>query len=244
MTIGPVVAIDPGRKNLAMCLVDADAKILKWTVLDVVPSAAGLARALGDMDFEGWARLATAAVIERQPHKNPSMKMMQHYLEMACALHGLRVSTLDPKLKLAAAQASPWWPTRDIPDWTYAQRKKLAVDTVAAMLADGRAGDFGDFWAGSKKKDDLADAFLTALAFYQTPPRETVYVRGFKARKPTDAQIKSGRFTQAALKHLAKGVLTSRETFEAGTRDVRGFETSAIRHFGSMANAYVQLGGQ
>jgi hypothetical protein len=243
-----IIAVDPGRRNLALCMIDDARTIHGWAVLNVADtSAQALVSALDDLGFDDWLARAQVVVVERQPSKNPSMKMMQHYLEMLCTLKGVPATSIDPKLKLAAAQSTPWWPDRDIDSWTYAQRKKLAVETVTTMLArTEQPAEFVSVFAASKKKDDLADAFLTAVAYARSPvalaPRQ-VHVRRFKARKPTAKQLASGQFSQAGLKFLAKGLLKNYEAFVAGTESIAGFTKSCLRHFDSLQNAYIQLGG-
>jgi hypothetical protein len=241
------IAFDPGRKNLAACLVDDDLKIRKWTVAAIDPCPAGLIRGLAAMNFDEWASSASDAAIERQPAKNPTMKRLEHYLEMACAMKGLRTSTIDAKHKLTYAMSTPWWPDRAIANWSYGERKKLSVETVTNMLAAGAQDpEFAAAFLGSKKKDDLADAFLHAAAYVHTvrptlrdAPRA---VRRIKPVEPNGRNAASGRYSQSNLKFLARGSLASFDAFE--TVDVPGFAKSCCAHFGDLGNAYVQLGGK
>jgi len=237
-----VLAFDPGRKNLAMCLLETETmRIVTWTVhaIDLTPRS--IATVIRDLDVpEG-----TIAVIERQPHKNPSMKKLEAHLEMACAYRDIPVRVIDPKLKLSFAMSTPWWPTRDIPVWSYTQRKKLAVETVDAMLrVDTRQSpDIVDTFMKSKKKDDLADAFLHAAAFARLPntavaPRPT---RRIKPVKPTAKHVETGKYTQGNLAFLASTV-KSLDEFQVKAENVKGFAASCCAHFDTLENAYVQLG--
>lgn len=241
------IAFDPGRKNLAACLIDDDLKILRWTVAAIDPSPAGVIGGLAAMNFDEWTSLATDAAIERQPAKNPTMKRLEHYLEMACAMKGLRSGTIDAKHKLTFAMSTPWWPDRAIANWSYGERKKLSVETVTNMLASGmQAPEFEETFRSSKKKDDLADAFLHAAAYVRTV-RPTLTdarqaVRRIRPVEPNARNAGSGRYSQSNLKFLARGRLSSLDAFEAV--DVRGFAESCRAHFGDMENAYVQLGGK
>lgn len=243
------IAFDPGRKNLAACLIDDDLKILKWTVAAIDPCPAGVIGGLDAMNFDEWTSLATDAAIERQPMKNPTMKRVEHYLEMVCAMKGLRVCTVDAKHKLSFAMTTPWWPDRPVPVWSYGERKKLSVETVERMLdAGGQAAEFVDLFRESKKKDDLADAFLHAAA-YVRHVRETIGddrrpVRRIKAVSPNERNSASKRYSQGNLKFLARGWLTSRDAFEAGAERTEGFVESCRVHFGTLADAYVELGGK
>ena len=237
-----VLAFDPGRKNLAMCLLETETtRIMKWTVhaIDLTPRS--IATIVRDLDVpEG-----TIAVIERQPHKNPSMKKLEAHLEMACAYRDIPVRVIDPKLKLSFAMSTPWWPTRDIPTWSYTQRKKLAVETVDAMLrVDARQSpDIVDTFMKSKKKDDLADAFLHAAAFARLPdaPVAPKPTRRIKPVKPTPKHVDTGKYTQGNLAFLASTV-KSFDDFHAKAEHVKGFAASCCAHFDTLENAYVQLG--
>lgn len=243
------IAFDPGRKNLAMCLVDSDANIKKWAVISIDPSPAGLIRGLKALNFdEDWLPLASHAAIERQPAKNPTMKKLEHYLECLCVTKGLDARTIDAKHKLSYAMTTPWWPNRDVATWSYGERKKLSVETVTNMLQTSNT-EFADFFGKSKKKDDLADAYLHAAAFVKhvfpsAPTALETPVRRIKPVKPCDKNAKKGSYTQGNLKFLAKGLLGSFDAFEAGAEHVHGFAKSCHAHFGGLKEAYVQLGGK
>lgn len=242
-----VLAIDPGRKNLAMCLVNDDLRIRKWIVTGIDPTPEGVVRGLRDINFETWTAETRQAIIERQPCKNPTMKRLEHYLELACASRDVPVGTIDPKHKLAFAVTTPWWPRRDVNNWTYAERKKLAVETVTEMLATtDQDREWVEYFEASKKKDDLSDAFLHAAAFLKHAGSTVVVASrpNIKPVKPGEVHVKTGRYTQGNLKFLSKGVMSNMDVFVAGAGNIKGFEESCVRHFGNLETAYVHLGGK
>jgi hypothetical protein len=244
------IAFDPGRKNLAMCLVDADATIKKWATISIDPTPRGLIRGLESMRLDDeWLPHASHAVIERQPAKNPTMKKLEHYLEAVCSMKGLETRTIDAKHKLSYAMTTPWWPNRDVATWSYAERKKLSVETVANMLDSSQDADTVEFFKKSKKKDDLADSYLHAAAFVKhvfpnAPTIQDAPVRRINPVKPCERNAKRGAYTQGNLKFLAKGLLGSFDAFEAGADTIDGFAKSCYTHFGGLREAYVQLGGK
>lgn len=245
------IAFDPGRKNLAMCLVDADAKIKKWATISIDPTPTGLLHGLEEIRFDDeWAPFASHVVIERQPSKNPTMKKLEHYLEVVAAMKGLDVRTIDAKHKLSYAMSTPWWPTRPVNAWSYAERKKLSVETVTNMLDTILdSPELTDFFNKSKKKDDLADAYLHAAAFVKhifpiAPSTAAGPVRRIKPVKPCARNVSRGVYTQGNLKFLARGMLDSFDVFEAGAEKIHGFPKSCFTHFGGLREAYVQLGGK
>ena len=224
-----VLSFDVGAKNLAVCLlrVGADAlgnddRIERWRVLcmpDQEPAT--VLRVLRGL--EAWTQACTDVVIERQPLKNPQMTKLQHYIEMyCCAVLDKPVHVQDAKHKLAFAAATKHWPG-DVGDrgWTYALRKKLSVQTTTAFLAatvyesdhEGVAA-----FRAAKKKDDYADCYLQAMAYahhvrplvasrrQKQPPGAGAVA--LKARRPTDAQLRSKRLTKTGVKFLLRHCLS------------------------------------
>jgi hypothetical protein len=243
-----VIGIDPGTKNLALCQIDDDKKIKNWAVICINPDALGIYKGLKDIKFEDWFFENETVAIERQPSKNPRAVRIQHYIEMFVASNGGDVYCIDPKHKLSYASTTSWWPSRDVNAWTYNERKKLSVETVTAFLADTEQDpDFVEMFQNSKKKDDLADALLHALAYMNIRPMlkpRSKAARNIKAVKPTAAHIKSGKYTQGGLKFIAKNALSSFDIFQMTLEKIDGACASACRHFETLENSYIQLGGQ
>lgn len=237
-----VLGIDVGEKHMGVCLLRpgraADGSqdaIEHWEVREIASeSARSVARSLeplASMARDLAARdEGVTAVIERQPPKNQKMRRLQHYVEMAMTLADDRVEVVvqDPGHKLQYAATTPAWPSEPPASWTYAARKKLAVQTATAMVA-GRE-EWAARLAASRKKDDMADALLHAMAFAHhlaplhrakqgLPPPKLV------ARKPSAKALASGNFGRSALKYM---VLHGHE--KCGSA---GFARSARKHFGS-----------
>jgi len=242
-----IIGIDPGTKNLALCQIDDEKKIKNWAVISIHPDAQGIYKGLKDINFDDWFFENEIVAIEKQPSKNPRAVRIQHYIEFFCASNGGNVYCIDPKHKLSYASSTPWWPSRDINAWTYNERKKLSVETVTSFLEDTEQNpEFVEMFQKSKKKDDLADALLHALAYMSIrsslKPRSRA-VRNIKPVKPSAAHTKSGKYTQGGLKFLAKGILSSFDTFQVSAEKINGFCSSACKHFDTLENSYVQLGG-
>lgn len=245
----PTIAVDPGAKNLALCMVDGQ-KIVQWNVITVFPDPKGIADGLAKIQFANWVKESTDVVIERQPTKNPRAVRIQHYIEMFCAMNDGCVYCIDPKHKLSYASSTRYWPERDILNWSYNERKKLSVETVANFLRNTEQDEeFVTMFNTSKKKDDLADALLHCLAFDEnikpmvnTDRRKAI--RNIKAVKPSAANTKSKKYTQGNLKFLAKTWLTSFDIFQLNGENTPGFTESCCRHFNDVDNAYLQLGGR
>lgn len=244
-----VVGVDPGTKNLALCQLDETDRIRNWAVISIDPSPKGIYNGLKKIHFDDWFFEGEVVAIERQPSKNPRAQRIQHYLEFFVASHGGDAYVIDPKHKLSFASTTEWWPQREILDWNYNQRKKLSVETVTAFLKEtGQDSTFVEMFEKSKKKDDLADALLHVLAYKSIAPSlknvQRLAVRSIKPVKPSANHIKTKKYTQGGLKFLCKSLLSSFDTFQAGVEKIDGFCPSACRHFDTLENAYIQLGGK
>lgn len=266
-----VLSADVGRKNLALCLLrpgdDALGRgdtVLEWALLTVgEPSAKGVLDAL--QAVRHWR--FDEVVIEKQPPKNPSMKRFEAYLEAYAAALGVPVYVQDAKHKLAFAAQTPWWPPGRVEAWTYAARKKLAVQTVAAFLdACPQEPTAGPAFRASKKKDDLADSLLQAMAYAHNvapmvrvrravaqaqpssqPSSQPGGAARVVARKPTDRQMETYRLTKPGIKYVLRGELARRSP-EARVRAVLArldaeprLATAVRREFGTAEDAVAQL---
>jgi hypothetical protein len=167
-----ILSIDVGCKNLALCLLQpgrdvhgSDDVIEHWRVLKIPSEPGGIVQTL---ESEGVLQLPWAdVVVEQQPGRlNLGMKKIQHYIEMFFAAHGRPVYVYDARHKLTYAAASPYWPGIDTV-WTYASRKKAAVNTAIAFLTATESANSAAkmIFDNARKKDDLADSLLQGMAF-------------------------------------------------------------------------------
>ena len=245
----PTIGVDPGQRNLALCMVDGQ-KIVKWDVINIFPDPKGIADGFSKINFADWVKESTDVVIERQPTKNPRAVRIQHYIEMYCAINDGRVYCIDPKHKLSYASSTNFWPERDIVNWSYNERKKLSVETVANFMKNTEQDEqFVTMFEKSKKKDDLADALLHCMAFdnnikHTLSDVRKSAIRNIKAVKPSAANTKSKKYTQGNLKFIAKTWLSSFDAFQLNGEKTDGFTESCCRHFNDVSNAYQQLGGK
>lgn len=208
-----ILGIDVGQKNLGVCVYNPETqRIVLWDAWD----------SGGSWAKDVWNCLRSHAlpegiqhvVIEHQPSKNPSMVRIMHYIEFWFVMHGYDVHLQDSKHKLLYASTLPYFP-KDCTDvsWTYYQRKKLAVRTVDAFVQETKQ-DLAPVFVGSKKKDDLADSLLHAMAFHSfskvTPPPNQTKAGPKKvvARRPTEKQLRTGRLSSSNVKFLLQEVST------------------------------------
>ena len=174
------LSFDLGYKNLAFCVVDhTDETFLlrHWRVDDIVeghtkakkPTIEILVKCLVAHleNIEPLVEGVTDVLIEIQPvgfhrRSNTPMKVLSHVIQgYYCSRgKGLNVAFVSPKqkLKLPGCPDTKALKTKE----RYAAHKKFAVEKCRELLTAGGQEDMIALFAGSKKKDDLADCFLQA----------------------------------------------------------------------------------
>lgn len=164
-----ILGIDPGIKNLGLCLarVDGDdVTILSWKCVEIDDSSvhrftATFGNAI-DMTVSDVTKLnhIDDVRIESQPTKNYRLKRVQHYIEMYFAL-------LHPKLD-SLTFVSPHkkkrytCPGEKKQNESYYSRKQSSVRFVENYL-DTKNTTWKEFFSSRVKKDDLAESLLLIL---------------------------------------------------------------------------------
>lgn len=156
-----VLSIDPGARNLALCLLDSETLVVHdWCTLDF-PDATPAT--FFDVMNTKVPYVPDMVVVERQPPKNMAMKRIEHWLELFYKdVPVYRNMQAARKLVWAAKHAPAEYAAaaQEVEHCTnkYYRRKKLSVAIVERLL---------ECPIESKKKDDMADAYLQARAFLQ-----------------------------------------------------------------------------
>ena len=197
LTVGKVtLSFDVGTKNLAYCLIrDEDEKILDWNVVDIsAPTydkqCQKMIEAFDKIDYtRGYPKerkKSVIVVIERQPCRNPKMRIISGQIQMYYALEKSaclgsdenilieKVIYYSPKFKLRCYKVKEGdTPIVDKKYSTpYAFRKNLAIQHCGIII--NRAKDnqqiqdekWVTFFDNNKKKrDDLSDSYLQGLAY-------------------------------------------------------------------------------
>ncbi len=244
-----VLSIDPGRKNLGLCVLDIDVHtrtgindtVLFWKVCETPTDIAGvidvLESALDGIEYD-------ETVIERQPPKNSTMKRFEHIFEMYFAMQRKPVYVIDSRHKLSFAAKTPFWTGGTVEpgkgSWNYYKRKKISLTTVAKFLdaTRDRHQQFHELFQKSQKKDDLSDSLLQAQSFAhvvkhiaadQALVEKIIKPRPFpKPREP----MEGGKLTKANLVWVLQHCETEEEI-----EQTLGYKTKIrnafITHFGS-----------
>lgn len=191
-----VLSFDIGIKNLAYCLLEEsgeDATIRGWKVCDIGASTyeKQCAKLIGELDLV-METLSTstegrdvAVVIERQPSRNPKMRVISGEVYMYFMLHRntvpekrryfyenvsiCKVVYFSPKFKLKVYNAKegddPIVEKKYKSQYTY--RKNLAKQHCERIMKRDieRNKEWIELYNSSKKKDDLCDSMLQGLAW-------------------------------------------------------------------------------
>lgn len=166
-----ILSVDPGSKNLGLCVLHGDGdkeQIILWKVVQI-PSSDAL-RVKDVLDAVLLDVPIDYVVIERQPPA-AAMKRLQILFEMYFVMLGKPMMVMDARAKLKCAMNTPYWPSgyASYTSLSYKQRKSVSVEVVTNYLEATRErhGDFVAIFHAASKKDDYADSLLQARTLYE-----------------------------------------------------------------------------
>ena len=190
-----LLSIDVGIKNLAMCLMDKQTRLIRhWDVSSVPPQHAdGLFKAL-KTHLRGmqWTLGAHTVLIEKQPDRNKTMKGVEHFLHAYFLCHDKDVIVYDARHKVPDVAG----PGRT----RYLQRKKASIERCRAFIQETQP-QWVPVFDKHKKKDDLADTCMQALSFINRVVEEPTVEIKARPRKPTENQTRT-KYSKANLAWL------------------------------------------
>lgn len=179
-----ILSFDIGIKNLAYCLIGEEEKIKCWKVCDIGASTyeTQSRKLINELDaiFEEWKepreKESFTVVIERQPSRNPKMRVISGEVFMYFALLQKRpifewvdvqkVVYFSPKFKLRVYESHE--DDEPIVEKTYKSaytfRKNLAKQHCERIIKR-TDNEWVEYFKASKKKDDLSDSMLQGLAY-------------------------------------------------------------------------------
>lgn len=212
-----ILSIDVGIKNLAMCLLNDENKLIEhWDVSGVPPQHSdGLFPCLNrHLNERPWILDADVTLIEKQPDKNRKMKTVENFLHSYFVIKNSDKETIiyDARHKIPDVAGAG--------KARYRQRKQTSINRCKDFL-DGSEinAHWRDTFKESKKKDDLADTVMQALSFTRriVPKKETKKETKKKlvARKPNEHQ-KDTKYSVSNLVWFVKN--EKREVLEKNKR--------------------------
>lgn len=209
-----ILSFDVGIRNLAYCCIRENT-ILSWGVLDLGIKMNSSTEAMTEalvktLDAnEGEFTDATKIIIEKQPARNPKMRYIEGMICTYFYIKGVQqgdvrhVRSYSPKYKLGKNTHKGLS--------NYAERKKLGVRRCKAFLEQTADVNrrMSALFDKSKKKDDLSDSLLQALSYVEHPmfnelqePEKGCVFNDVRARKPTDKQRRTKKYSRANIKYI------------------------------------------
>lgn len=197
MTTSAILAWDVGVKNLSFCVYARDHTILAWDDLDTsIRRGTSLSQTVQKFTqfldsfcaserFTNLRGSITHCVIENQPKRNPTMRVVSgilgtyFFIKFGWApvyynpAHKLASVDLDQAFEFGKSRRRKGrWGSKEAGN-AYRMRKRASIEETRRLLqTDTRFREWLVFFERHRKKDDLGDTFLMARAFLHAPPVE------------------------------------------------------------------------
>jgi hypothetical protein len=195
-----LISIDVGIKNLALCILD-DVSIREWKIINLSYGnnvCTSIIQAFNDLQQQ---YPSAQIVIERQMTKK--MLNIQCYLEMYFRLKGHSVVIYSPKHKLAGTGKENSGGGKSL----YQARKKASITLCQEWLDKHPQSEWvHELWKTTKKKDDISDALMMAIAYQSNPVLENLQAKEIRARKPTALQQARGNYSKCNIKYFLQSM--------------------------------------
>lgn len=206
-----VLSFDVGTVNLSFCML-RDATIVVWKniTLEGKTSADQCRSMVEQLDDVPELLDADVVLVEKQPKCNPKMRSVAETIKAYFIIRSCDIVPEDLRGKLKVVDWSPAHKLKcyegPVPEFAvksaYRKRKKLAVYHCTQLVQRQPRWAIEQF-ESSKKKDDLADAFLQATSY-------VLFKFSILSKPPTKRQYKYATFSKHNLKFLLKQYLGDR----------------------------------
>jgi hypothetical protein len=156
-----ILAIDPAPINMGYAKIDIETRKIKDMGLFSGSSCNRLMENLDRINLDDCI-----VVYERQPRCNPTTVIICGQLQMYCAMKGItEIVGYHPKNKINFYDGQEPLPQRIINLKKGHYKTKQIVVEHASRIIKENDSKWIDFFEKSKKKDDLADAYVMALSY-------------------------------------------------------------------------------
>jgi hypothetical protein len=172
-----VLSFDIGIKNLSYCILDENYKIYDWNIVDLCGNLnikkdkytifENIPKKLDEYNLCD----VDVVLLENQPClKNPTMKTIQIIIYTYFLINGLnnQSSTISKILFISAKNKLSFYDGPCIEcklKSKYSQTKFLGKEYTKYYLKDNQ--EKLDYFNSHKKKDDLSDAFLQGMSYFE-----------------------------------------------------------------------------
>ena len=240
-----ILSFDVGIKNLAFCILKEN-KIQYWNVSELKYSTnQSLCEAIVS-HCDAWPQMLECGtvLIEKQPSRNNKMRIIEALLNAYFVIKGSKNTASNVK-KVCVYSAKYKLGTNTAKGKSnYTERKKLSIERCKKFLelTSEENSLFSETFHSSKKKDDLADTLLQALAYNKSLLFDKLQDIDLKnstpkviARKPTDKQERSGNYSRSNIKYLLMNTNYDENSCPAK------LQKAVKKHFDNINNAYKSL---
>jgi len=154
-----LLSFDVGTKNLAYCKLNKeDHHIHEWNVCAVPYGGTNISKLVQFLKATFDTTDLTTVLVEKQPAKNPKMRVIENVLLTYFATVGVpTVVSYSAKHKLGSLGKTMRGKTN------YTMRKKMSVLMIKTYLRNTDSPQL-EYFLKSKKQDDLADCLLQYLS--------------------------------------------------------------------------------
>lgn len=198
-----ILSFDVGIKNLAYCLLDNDegnVNIKSWDCVQIPTDIKQIIEYLNNLYEEKLELILSdidVVLIEKQPNRNPRMKMIETILTTYFLMKkSKKVISYSAKYKLGKTIGNQMKGKSN-----YRERKLISVSKCKLFLKNQKMNKELEIINQSKKKDDLSDCFLQILAYINHDFYNSVEMKECEnvhndskiiSRKPSEKQKKKG----------------------------------------------------
>lgn len=194
------ISIDVGIKNLAICVLNQQT-IHCWKIINLTYGTDLCSTIIRELEEFVQKYPTATVVIERQMTKK--MLNIQCYIEMFFRLKDYSsVIIYSPKHKLAGTGME------HSGKGLYQARKRASVQLCKEWLEKYTQEDWiHQLWKSTRKKDDISDALMMAIAFQENPICDITQIKKkIISRKPTPSQQSKGNYSKSNIKYLLQQI--------------------------------------
>ena len=204
-----ILSFDVGMKNLAFCILK-ETIIEKWDVSEIkYKTNQSLCDAIvHHLDKYPELLECNTVLIEKQPSRNNKMRIIEALLNAYFVIKGSSNQESNIKKVLVYSAKYKLGSNTMKGKSNYNERKKLSIARCRKFLENTSKLNekYLDVFSKSKKKDDLADSLLQALAYNKSSIFEDLQnvenTEKVTMRKPTEKQEKTGNYSRSNIKYL------------------------------------------
>ena len=204
-----ILSFDVGMKNLAFCILK-ETTIEKWDVSEIkYKTNQSLCDAIvHHLDKYPELLKCSTVLIEKQPSRNNKMRIIEALLNAYFVIKGSSNQESSIKKVLVYSAKYKLGSNTMKGKSNYNERKKLSIARCKRFLENTSNvnQNYVDVFFKSKKKDDLADSLLQALAYNKSSVFEDLQnvenTEKVIMRKPTEKQEKTGNYSRSNIKYF------------------------------------------